>query len=270
MRISTIFRAAGASAICVALAGSAAFAPARETAVGQRSARIMFLVTAEPQNYQADQTISRFAKTLHERRGHECTVVQGEGPLEGLRFPGLEALDRADLLVIFFRRSGLSPEQLGIIRRHLGAGKPLVGIRTANHAFSVNGDPAAGHEKWWEFAPEVLGCENRGYGKEADGVDVAVVPGADRHPILEGVEPLSWHSQGALYRVKPLIDDDAAVLLTGGSGPFTDEPLAWTRMAGKSRVFYTSLGYPSDFDLPQYRRLLENGIEWALDTDFRR
>ena len=36
--------------------------------------------------------------------------------------------------------------------------------------------PAAGHEKWWEFVPEVLGCENRGYGKTEDGVDVVPVP----------------------------------------------------------------------------------------------
>jgi putative membrane-bound dehydrogenase-like protein len=229
------------------------------------AARIMFLVTADPHNYEADRTIPKFAAALQAGRGHACTVIQGEGPLEAVRFPGLDALDTTDLLVVFLRRSAPSSDQLAIIRRHLAAGKPLVGIRTANHAFSLKEAPAAGHEAWWEFVPEVLGCENRGYGKTEDGVDVAVAPGQAGHPILEGVAPLPWHSQGPLYLVKPLIDETATVLLTGSGGPFAAEPIAWTRMAGKSRVFYTSLGYPTDFDLPQYRRLLENVIEWALD-----
>ena len=257
--VSRVTQAAVAAVVALA-----AFLSAHETPADQGAARILFLVNAEPDNYDAVRTIPRFAAALQRRRGHECTVLQGEGSLEALRFPGLEALEKSDLLVVFFRRSALSSEQLALIRRHLAAGKPLVGIRTANHAFSVSNAVAAGHEKWWEFVPEVLGCVNRGYGKEADGVDVAVVPEQAGHPILEGVAPLPWHSQGAVYRVAPLVDGSATVLLTGSGGPFVAEPVAWTRMAGKSRVFYTSLGHPTDFDLPQYTRLLENGIEWAL------
>lgn len=258
-------------AICAAAmilgAGSAATAadPGAGGAAADGPARILFLVNAEPDNYEAARTIPRFARDLQEQRGHRCTVIEGKLPLEQLSFPGLEALEQSDLLVVFFRRSALTPEQLGIIRRHLSAGKPLVGIRTANHAFSMRTEPAPGHEAWWEFVPEILGCENRGYGTIEDGVDVTVVREQADHPILHGVEPAAWHSEGPLYRVKPLVDAQATVLLLGSAGSSSDEPIAWTRTAGKSRVFYTSLGYPSDFDLPQYRRLLENGIDWALD-----
>lgn len=251
------------AAVGVAIGGWA-IDEARSADPPSRPARIVFLVTADPQNYEADRTIPRFAETLREHRGHECTVLRGEGPLEKLRFPGLEVLEQADLLVVFCRRSGLTSEQLGLVRRHLAAGRPLVGIRTANHAFSVKEEPAPGHEKWWEFVPEVLGCENRGYGTAADGIAVAAVPGQEGHPILEGIAPLSWRSNGSLYLVKPLVDDKATVLLTGSAGGSAAEPVAWTRMAGASRVFYTSLGTPTDFELPQVRRLLENGIEWAL------
>jgi len=45
------------------------------------------------------------------------------------------------------------------------------------------------------------------------------------------------------------------------------EPIAWTRFADNSRIFYTSLGYPDDFKLPQFRRLLINAIYWALDMN---
>ena len=41
--------------------------------------------------------------------------------------------------------------------------------------------------------------------------------------------------------------------------------MAWTNVHKGGRVFYTSLGHPDDFNDPQFRRLLLNGILWALD-----
>jgi len=38
-------------------------------------------------------------------------------------------------------------------------------------------------------------------------------------------------------------------------------------MAGKSRVFYTSLGYPADFSDGAFITLLTNAVFWALNTD---
>jgi type 1 glutamine amidotransferase len=44
------------------------------------------------------------------------------------------------------------------------------------------------------------------------------------------------------------------------------EPVAWTnKHIGGGRVFYTSLGHADDFRIPAFRRLLLNGIFWALD-----
>ena len=225
---------------------------------------LVFLVSEDPNNYEAHKTIPPFAQMLRHEHGFRCTVIQGEGEPGAFRFPGLEVLKKADLLVIFFRRRALSPEQFGLIRGHLKAGKPLVGIRTANHAFSVHGGVAEGYQKWWEFVPEVLGCKNRGYGSGEAGTHVAVIPEAADHPILQGIQPRKWHSGGSLYLVKPLVDTSATVLLTG-SVEDKVEPVAWTRRCGRSRVFYTSLGYPDDFKLAQFRRLLVNGICWTLD-----
>ncbi|MBN2021735.1 MAG: ThuA domain-containing protein [Pirellulales bacterium] len=248
---------------------SASFAPAaQQPAAGSQPAaqpRLVFLVTDDPDNYQAVKTIPPLAKALDQEFGFRSTVIQGEGPLEAMRFPGLETLKDADGLVVFCRRCALTPEQLELIRAHLAAGKPVIGIRTANHAFSVRGKPAEGHEAWWEFVPEVLGCENHGYGPEKAGVDVTVADGAQANPVLKGVEPAAWHGHGSLYLVKP-IDREATVLLNGEAKGKT-EPVAWTRLAGKSRVFYTSLGHPDDFKTPAFRVLLVNGIHWALGRD---
>jgi|GEM_PF-1336433 len=225
---------------------------------------LVFLITEDRFNYEAHKTIPPFAKMLCEKYGLKCTVLQGEGKPGKARFPNLEILKDADLLIIFFRRRALSPKQLGLIRDYLKAGKPLVGIRTANHAFAVRGEVAEGHQNWLEFVPEVLGCKNRGYGPRKAGADVDVAPDAANHPILKGVSPLKWHSDGQLYLIKPLVDTRAAVLLTGSLEDKV-EPVAWTRMNGQSRVFYTSLGYPGDFELEQFRRLLVNAIFWSLD-----
>lgn len=227
--------------------------------------QLLFLVSEDPSNYEAHRTIPIFAETLQKEYGLRYRVIQAQGEMNATRFPGLEAaLKETDLLVIFSRRRALPSGQMEAIRAYLKAGKPLVGIRTANHAFSVNGDVPVGFEKWWEFVPDVLGCLNRGYGQEKLGIDVTPAPHATGHPILKGVEPLAWHSNGSLYLVKPLVDQQATVLLNGTSGD-KNEPIAWSRMYGSSRIFYTSLGYPADFEQPQFRRLLVNAIRWALE-----
>ena len=238
--------------------------PAADTSAADKAPHLVFLVSDEPSNYEAARTIPVFAGMLKERYGCECTVIQGEGEPGAFRFAGLEVLKKADLLVIFFRRRAISPEQYKLVRDYLAAGRPLVGVRTANHAFSVNDKVAEGYEKWWEFVPEVLGCKNRGYGSSKLGADVSVVAESEEHSILEGVDRRTWHTNGCLYLVAPMIDREATVLLSATSEDKT-EPVAWTRMYGKSRVFYTSLGYPDDFEMPQFRTLLTNGIFWALD-----
>lgn len=230
---------------------------------------VVFLTGEDPHNYEAHETVPAFAAWLEEEGLFRTTVSVGEGPLNAHHFPNLDAVADADVLVIFFRRRAVTQEQLDIIKAHLAAGKPLVGIRTANHAFSVHEDPETGlpdgHVAWWEFVSDILGCENRGYGPVEPGTSVTPASGVADHPILEGATPLEWHSAGNVYLVAPLLDDEAQVLLWGEVED-KKEPIAWTRTTDDgSPVFYTSLGHPSDFDVPQFRRLLVNGLRWAAD-----
>lgn len=226
---------------------------------------IVMLISEDPDNYEAHQTIPPFAEMLQQAYDLRVTVIKGEGARERFHFPGLEVLSEADLLVVFCRRIALTGEQMNLIKNYLREGKPLVGIRTANHAFSVRSEVPEGYQDWWDFVPDILGCENRGYGDPVLGTDVSVVPEAADHPLLQGFEPAGWHSKGNVYLVAPLLDEEATVLLSGKAGEKV-EPIAWTRQtADESRVFYTSLGYPEDFQLPQFRQLLINGIYWALD-----
>lgn len=215
---------------------------------------IVFLISEEPLNYEAHKTIPSFAEMLNRKFGFRVTVLLGEGKHGSYRFHGLDVLSEADLLVVFCRRLALPHDQLEIIKHYLKSGKPLVGLRTANHAFSVRDEVSDGFEGWWGFVPDILGCENRGYEPEKLGTEIKFVPESVGHPILKGIGASKWHSKGQVYKVAPLIDNKAVILLTGQAKNKSKlEPIAWTRQtAHKSRLFFTSLGYPDDFE---YARL---------------
>ncbi|MDV3309901.1 MAG: ThuA domain-containing protein, partial [Cyclobacteriaceae bacterium] len=150
------------------------------------------------------------------------------------------------------------------IRQYLTNGKPLIGTRTAQHAFAALERIEEGFEAWPEFTPDVLGCINRGYGAAEHGTDIYVVPKAEGHQILNGLPSAKWHTKGQAYHIAPLVDRAAVVLLEGTMDGRTD-PVAWTRMSGESKVFYTSLGHPADFETPEFLILLTNAIKWALN-----
>lgn len=241
--------------------------PARPVA----AAHIVCLTIEEPNNYDAVNFCRGFAVGEWKEQGHRVTIIEGNHELP-TDFPGfLEAMKTADLLIVFVRRATPPAEQLKAIRKHLAAGKPLIGIRTANHAFVPPAnqpvtDPALA--AWPEFVPEVLGCDNTGYETKVLPYTVSRHPQAPAgSPLLEGVDPNAILGHASLYRVLPLAAD-AIPLLLGQAGEITPaQPLAWTRSYGpqKARIFYTSLGAPEDAVQPAVRRLVVNAVRWALE-----
>lgn len=228
-----------------------------------RKPLIVFLVSEDSLNYEAHKTIPVFAKRLGEEMKCNTAVLIGAGPRGAYTFPNFDTMDKADLVVVFARRLALPHDQMSKLKNYFRAGKPLVGIRTANHAFTAWDPVKEGFEDWPEFVPSFLGCQNRGYGPVEPGVDLFMAAGAANHPVAKGL-PAQWHSQANVYKVAPLLADDITVILRGKVNEL-DEPVAWVRKAGSSKVFYTSLGHPTDFKTPQFIRLLFNGIKWALE-----
>lgn len=231
---------------------------------------VVFMISEDPLNYEAHLTVPPFAEMLDEKyEDLKVTVIKGEGKHGAYRFPDLEILKDADLLVVFCRRLALPFDQMTNIKNYLRSGKPLVGMRTANHGFSVRDEVEPGFEGWWGFVPDILGCENNGYFPEKLGTIVSAYPGAESHSILNGIELKNWKSKGQVYKVKPIIDPNAVVLLNGKPrGKSSIEPIAWTRKtAYGGRVFYTSLGYPTDFKQAPFIQLVINSIHWALEKE---
>ncbi|WP_166151075.1 BNR-4 repeat-containing protein [Cyclobacterium plantarum] len=225
--------------------------------------KITFLTSRDPDNYAADMTIPYYAMKLGKAKGYQTQVITGEGERNAFHLPGLENIGNSDLLVFFLRRVALSSAQMALIKKHIDAGKPVLGIRTANHAFSLREDNIpAGFEDWREFVPEVLGHENQGYGPATAITEVLPAKKLGKG-LLKGIPEEPWTSQGNLYLMGESVDSGARILLTGSSAGLK-APVAYTRKSGKGKVFYTSLGYPTDFTHPAFLQLLENAIDWAL------
>src|SRR5262245_15886765 len=81
--------------------------------------------------YDPVVTLTEFSDHLQKHYRVECSMSL----LEKGTLTNLDALKKADVLLLFARRMSLKEEQLEIFRAHWEAGKPIVGLRTASHAF---------------------------------------------------------------------------------------------------------------------------------------
>lgn len=219
--------------------------------------QISFLINT--QEYKTETTIPAFAQDLQDRFGYYTQILHGE---PGRGFVGTDGLARANLAVVFARREAIHEKQKGDLEAFLAAGKPLIGLRTASHAFGARGKLPEGFVAWENFDPTVFGGSYKGHGPE--GSEIQVVAAAAEHPVLAGIKEAKWTSSGSLYNVLP-IDAKATVLLEGTNrGGGKTEPVAWVRPYGKSRIFYTSLGHPDDFAAGPFKEMLMNAVQWQL------
>lgn len=240
--------------------------PGNEDESTKESPSIVFLISEDPNNYEAHRTIPQFARQLEDNFHFTTHVMLGEGPQHAYQFPDLSILDEADLLVVFCRRLALPDAQMQQIKGYVEEGRPVMGIRTANHAFSVLNDTIpAGYSDWWEFVPDVLGSTNEGYGPVEPGTTISVVSSTASHPILQGIEETYWHSIGNVYKVGNL-DEQATVLIRGlVEEEGLDEPVTWIRENSYGgQVFYSSVGHPDDFENKDNIKILNQAIAWLI------
>ncbi len=161
----------------------------------------------------------------------------------------LEPLQDTDVLLVFTRRLNTTGAELDRFKAYCDAGKPIVGVRTASHAY----------ENWLDFDKEVLGGDYQGHYGAGIIAHAEVNPHVKDHPVLQGIS--NFDSYGSLYK-NPSIATDTTLLLTGKTEEHT-EPVAWTRSYRGGRVFYTSLGHQRDFEIEMFLRLLANAVLWA-------
>ncbi|MEZ6125303.1 MAG: ThuA domain-containing protein [Planctomycetaceae bacterium] len=254
-----------------------------EPAAGADKAVGHIVLVAGDEEYRTEESMPMLAKILSVRHGFRCTVLFSFGPegadyidprnQAGLR--GLDALDTADLMLIGTRFR--QPDDAGAahITKFLNAGKPVLGIRTATHAFNGNGH--FGTIGFGEFGRRVLGeqwVSHHGAHKRqgARGVIEANLAG---HPILRGVKDVFCPSD--VYGVVHLTDHDTILMrgavtetLDPASEPIAGEkndpmqPFAWIHEyqrpdgSGTGTSFCTTGGASVDLVSEDLRRMVVN------------
>jgi putative membrane-bound dehydrogenase-like protein len=224
------------------------------------------VVLAAEDEYRTELTLPAFAAR---NLGQDFKVsFVFENPPKKYDLPGIEVVNEADVLLISVRRRPIPADQLAVVRKYVAAGKPIVGIRTASHAFHLNTpQQPADLAAWPEIDKELIGGNYRGHTANATHGIIRVLPDV-KHPILTGVPVAEFPSGGTLYLNTPL-DPKATELMRGRvEGIEQQEPVAWTfeRKDG-GKTFYTSLGHKDDFEQPAFQRLLRNGIYWAAGLE---
>jgi type 1 glutamine amidotransferase len=235
------------------------------------------------------------AKILAKHHGFKCTVLFTIDPEDGTinpnvdNIPGLEALKTADLMVIFTRLRDLPGEQMKHIADYVESGKPVIGLRTATHAFKIPRGKA--HAHWSDdhqdggFGRRVLGekwVDHHGHhGKE--GCRGILVKERRAHPILRGINDGDIFALSDVYTVRLPLPGDCTPLVLGqvtqsldpASPPVAGKkndpmmPVAWTKTYKGGRVFTSTMGASQDLQSEGLRRLLVNACYWALGEDGR-
>lgn len=254
------------------------------------------------EEYRSEEALPQLAKILGKHHGFRSTVLFAIDPATGTidpnrndNIPGLECLQTADLMILFTRFRNLPDDQMKYIAAYVESGKPIIGMRTATHAFNLSGSKTFARYGWankeWDggFGRHVLGetwiSHHGQHGRQSTrGV---IAKGQEKHPILRGIKDGDIWGPTDVYGVRlPLTGDSRALVLgqvleamkptdrpVAGKPNDPMMPVAWVKTFkpdGKgatdhaARVFTTTMGASQDLQSEGLRRLLVNACYWAL------
>jgi type 1 glutamine amidotransferase len=251
------------------------------------------------EEYRSEEVLPQLGKILAKHHGFTCTVLFAIDPADGTinpnkndNIPGLEALKDADLMVLFTRFRNLPDEQMKYIVEYVDSGRPILGMRTATHAFDLKsktyGKYSWGGNNEWKggFGRQILGeTWVRHWGNHgSESTRGLLVKDEKDNPILRGIQDGDIWGPTDVYEVhlgsecKPLVLGEvlAGMKPTDPRMPGKKNdpmmPIAWTKMyqsaPGKTgRVFTTTMGASQDLQSEGLRRLLVNATYWAVGIE---
>ncbi len=271
------------------------YEPAAHEDEGGRKRPRHIVLLAGDHEYRSEETLPALARILARHHGFRCTVLFTVDRTDGTiapgsnYMPGLEALQTADLMVIFLRFQDFPPEQMGHIDAYLKRGGPVLGLRTSTHAFKIPKESPYARFSFRHSGPDwkggfgryVLGETWAGhYGRNhVMSTRLDLVAEAASHPVLRGVER-PWVQSGG-YWTDPAKGSRVLALAQPLSGMSPDDPPAadkkpcpgvWVREYSgegdrRGRVFTTTYGASVDLLNEGFRRMLVNGCYWCLGLE---
>ncbi len=260
---------------------------------------VVFL--AGDEEYRSEEALTQLARILSVQFGFHCTVlfsIGQDGAIDPNRHdnqPGMETLDKADLVVMLLRFRSWPDDQMKHFVDYFGSGKPILALRTSTHAFSYPPDSQSPFRSYSWNSKEWLG----GFGKQVLGetwishwgnhkvqaTRGVVTEIGGKSPILRGVEDVFCTTD--VYEAHP--PADCKILMTGqvlegmnstdppasGRKPTVDGieqsvnnpmmPILWERqvrgpLGRTSRIVTTTMGSATDIVNDGIRRMLINSV----------
>lgn len=256
------------------------------------------VLVAGDEEYRSEEAMPMLAKILAQHHGFTTVVLFSQGedgvidPMNQNNIPGLENLQQADLMMMSMRFRDLPDDQMKHVDNYLKRGGPVVGLRTSTHAFRVKDSSStyahytngyAGEKREWHggFGAVVLGdyWKNH-YGKHGKESTRGVISsGAELHPITSGIKNYDVWGPSDVYGVRPLPEGTQHIFTgqvlvgmnpTDAAKPGEEQPVAWTKAyqipnGKEGKVFTTTMGAATDFEVVGTRRMVINAVYWALD-----
>lgn len=259
------------------------------------------VLLAGDEEYRSEEALPLLAGILSKHHGFKCTVLFSVGkdgtidPNASRSLTGSAALDTADAMILSLRFRQWPDEDMKHFVDAYLRGIPIVGLRTATHAFSYDGKSTSPYKKFhWHnaeggFGRMVLGetwVDHWG-GHMSEATRGIIEPGAEGNPVLRGVKDVFGDTD--VYEAKP--PKDVTILMRGQvlkgmtpDSPPADykrknqgvndpmQPIAWLREhkneAGTvNRCLTTTMGSSTDLMSEGLRRLIVNGIYWGLKVE---
>ena len=197
-----------------------------EPKAGTANGKSIVLLSGD-EEYRSEESLPQLGKILSQRHGFKCTVLFSQdadgtiNPNNQTNVPGMHLLDGADLVFNQFRFRELPDSDMQHFATYLDAGKPMIVLRTATHAFDYS------RNKQSPYARYTFGAKGGGFGGLVVGetwtfhhgdhggeATRGIVYGRNAaNPILKGVHDVFGLTD--VYGVNPDFSDSASVLLFG-------------------------------------------------------
>ena len=269
---------------------------------GPGTGKKIVMIAGDDGEYPSEEALPQLGKILAVRHGFTSTVIfplDADGtidPHQNKELRGLEALQDADLLVLFMRWRDLPDDQMKVLIDYVQSGRPIIAIRTGTHPFQLTTSKTYERYSWnstvpgWEggFGRKVLGetwiAHHGQHGKQSTRAFFA--PGAESSPILRGIKSGEIWVPTEVYEIRLPMEKSCQPLLLGEvlsglnpndppvPGNVNDPmiPVAWTNHFtaenGKTaRVFVSTMGAADDLESEALRRLLVNATYWSVGLE---
>lgn len=188
------------------------------------------------EEYRSEEMLPQLAKILSTHHGFDCTVLFSQNPEKpGVvdpnftrNIPGLHILGSADLMILFTRFRALPDDQMQFFKKYLQAGKPIIGIRTATHAFNFQdslgnyfhwGNYSKSEDTGWHggFGQKILGTNwhtHHGHHKHQSTRGI-LAPDAESHPVTQNIQDGAIWGPTDVYGLRLPYSEDIRPLVLG-------------------------------------------------------